>query len=337
MPINKNQQIRAQILDRNLSNVIKWYSIDDLLDKVNDHLVQEMGVEPISKRTLYTDLERMRDPDIYNADLEKRTEGRKVYYRYRVKGFSITNSPITPHQLTELQHILQALERVSNFPFGSWLDSLRENENLYPNEDYGGKAIIGIEHNPDLTGMNFFGDVFQAIVNKQVLSIDYQDFPGNEYTYIFHPYYLKQYNQRWFLIGRNDAEPDTIWNLAIDRIQALTLVPHAFVPTRIDFDDYFYDIIGVTHQTDSKLEKILLRFSAESLPYVLTKPLHPSQKRRKNGSEILIQITVKPNYEFYSVIRSFGKNVEILEPPSVRQAFADEIKEALQVYRSSPV
>lgn len=337
MPVNKNQQTRAQILDRYLSNVMKWYSVDDLLDKVNDHLVQEMGVEPISKRTLYTDLERLQDPDLYNADLEKRIDGRKVYYRYREKGFSITNSPITPHQLSELQHILQALERVSNFPFGAWLDSLRENKNFPINEDYGNKAIIGIEHNPDLIGMNFFGEVFQAIVNTQVLSIDYRDFHGNEYTYIFHPFYLKQYNQRWFLIGRNEAEPDTIWNLAIDRIQTLKPVHHPFVSTDIDFDDYFYDIIGVTHQADSKLEKILLRFSAESLPYVLTKPLHPSQKKRINGSEFLIQITVKPNYEFYSVIRSFGKNVEIVEPPLVRQAFAEEMIEVVKIYGSSTV
>lgn len=333
MPLNKNQQIRAQILDRCLSNVIKWYSIDDLLHHVNNYLVQEVGGEPISRRTLYTDLERLQDPDLYNADLEKKIIDRKVYYRYREKGFSIKNSPMTPQQLTELQHILLSLERVSNFPFGAWLDALRENEHLPFIDPSNEKALIGIEHNPDLTGMDeFFVGAFQAVVNKQVLSIDYRDFAGVDYVYTFHPYYLKQYNQRWFLIGRQEAEPDTIWNLAIDRIQNLTPVQHSFVPSRIDFDDYFYDIIGVTHQANSQLEKILLRFSDETLPYVITKPLHPSQKTRKNGAETLIQITIKPNYEFYSVIRSFGKNVEILEPDSVRQTFVQEMKEALDLY-----
>ncbi|MBY5959770.1 WYL domain-containing protein [Membranicola marinus] len=333
MPLNKNQQIRAQILDRCLSNVIKWYSIDDLLNHVNDHLVQEMAIEPISRRTLYTDLERLQDPDLYNADLEKKTINRKVYYRYRQKGFSITNSPITPQQLTELQHILLSLERVSNFPFGDWLDALRKNEHLPFPKLSSKQALISIEHNPDLIGMAaFFVKAFQAVVNQQVLSIDYRDFTGTDYSYTFHPYYLKQYNQRWFLIGRQEAAPDTIWNLAIDRIQNLTPVQHPFIPTSIDFDDYFYDIIGVTHQADSQLEKILLRFSEETLPYVLTKPLHPSQKTRKQGSETLIQITVKPNYELYSLLRSFGKNVEILEPTSVREAFVAELKEALDIY-----
>ena len=335
MPINKNQQIRAQILDECLSNMVKWHSADDLLDKVNHYLVSEAGLEPISRRTLYSDLERLQHPDLYHAELEKKTVDRKVYYRYKDRHFSIHKSPITPQQMTELQHILHGLERLSNFPFGHWLDSLRENNSWVSGNTYQGKTLIGIDHNPDLKGLQFFTDVFQAITHQQVLSIGYQDFAGKEYQYRFHPYYLKQYNQRWFLIGLNEEEPATIWNLALDRIQSMDLASGRFIPSDIDFEDYFYDIIGVTINHEVGLEKILLRFTPVSLPYVLTKPLHPSQKIKKSGPETLVQIEVKPNYELYSVLRSFGKNVEILEPESVRKSFIDELEEALKVYHSS--
>ncbi len=334
MPVNKNQQIRANILNECLSNFMKWYSVDNLLDKVNDYLVREAGLEPVSKRTIYTDLERLRHPDLFNAPLEKKTVNRKVYYRYGDKSFSIHNSPLSPQQLTELGHILQGLERLSNFPFGAWLDSLRENAKQISGQQYQGRTLIGIDHNPDLKGIQFFTEIFQAITHQQVLSIQYRDFTGKNFRYIFHPYYLKQYNQRWFLIGLNESAPAAFWNLALDRIQSIESIPRDFIPTDVDFEDYFYDIIGVTHELDAQIETILLRFSPESLPYVLTKPLHPSQKIRKSGTKTLIQIQVKPNYELFSVLRSFGKNVEVLEPASVRQTFVRELKEALEVYES---
>lgn len=332
MPLNKNQQIRAQILDECLSNMVKWHSVDNLLDKVNDYLVQEAGLEPISRRTLYTDLERLQHPDLYNAELEKKVVNRKMFYRYKDPHFSIRHSPITPQQHTELQHILQGLERLSSFPFGEWLDSLRTNHNWISGETYFGPPVIGMDHNPDLQGIQFFTQAFQAITHQQVLSIAYRDFAGKKYNYIFHPYYLKQYNQRWFLIGCNDAEPDAIWNLALDRIQSMEISPDNYLPADIDFEDYFYDVIGVTHHEDATVQTILLRFSEDSLPYVLTKPLHPTQKKRKVNGEVLIQIKVKPNYELFSVLRSFGKNVEVLEPATVREAFIQELKDSLEVY-----
>lgn len=332
MPLNKNQMIRAQILDECLSNMVKWHSVDDLLEKVNDYLVREVGQEPISRRTLYSDLERLQHPDLYNAELEKKVINRKMYYRYKDRHFSIHNSPISPQQLTELQHILQGLERLSNFPFGEWLDSLRQNHNWVSGTTYSGSPVIGMDHNPDLQGIQFFTQAFQAITHQQVLSIAYRDFAGKKFKYIFHPYYLKQYNQRWFLIGRNDAAPDVIWNLALDRIQSMDPTENTYIPTRIDFEDYFYDVIGVTHHRDAQVETILLHFSPDSLPYVLTKPLHPTQKNRKVDGQVLIQIKVKPNYELFSVLRSFGKNVEVLEPASVREAFVAELRASMAVY-----
>ncbi|GAA5220584.1 helix-turn-helix transcriptional regulator [Membranihabitans marinus] len=334
MPINRNQQIRLRIIDECLSHFTKWYSVDDLLKKVNHHLTQEMGVDPVSIRTIYTDLQRLADADMFNADIEKRTDSRKVYYRYRDKSFSIRNAPITPHQINELQQILQSLEQVSNFPFGQWLDSIRESSDLHVSLDYGAKSLISLEHNPDLKGMDLFSDIFRAVINKQVLSIDFKDFYKQKRTYVFHPHYLKQYNSRWFLIGRNEEEPDTVWNLALDRIESFSNLDREFIPSDIDFDDYFYDVIGVTHFNGFEKQKILLRFSEESLPYVLTKPLHPSQKQRNTDDGILIEIQVKINYELFSVLRSFGKNVEVVEPPAVRQAFAEELKAALNLYES---
>lgn len=332
MPLNKNQLIRAQILDECLSNMVRWHSVEDLLEKVNDYLVREAGLEPISRRTLYTDLERLQHPDLYNAELEKKVMNRRTFYRYKDPHFSIHKSPISPQQLTELQQILQGLEQLSNFPFGEWLDSLRQNTNWVTGNNYTGSPIIGMDHNPDLQGIQYFTQAFQAITHQQVLSIDYRDFSGKKYTYIFHPYYLKQYNQRWFLIGRNDAEPDVVWNLALDRIQSIDSTDKTYIPTRIDFEDYFYDIIGVTHHRNAPVETILLRFSPDSLPYVLTKPLHPTQKQRKMDGQVLIQIKVKPNYELFAVLRSFGKNVEVLEPASVREAFVEELRASLELY-----
>jgi len=49
----------------------------------------------------------------------------------------------------------------------------------------------------------------------------------------------------------------------------------------IDWNDYFYESIGVTRPDGIQVHEIVLKFSPDVAPYVITKPLHPSQKHKK--------------------------------------------------------
>ena len=57
------------------------------------------------------------------------------------------------------------------------------------------------------------------------------------------------------------------------------------------------------------------KFSPKQAPYILTKPLYGSQKKKvKNTDGLTITIELVPNYELKSLLLSFGENVKIISP-----------------------
>src|ERR1700761_6569946 len=76
------------------------------------------------------------------------------------------------------------------------------------------KPIIGFDSNEYLKGIHWLGELFHAILYKKVLCISYHSFKvAGTQKFILHPYFLKQYNNRWFIFGHN-ARLGKLTNLA---------------------------------------------------------------------------------------------------------------------------
>ena len=161
-------------------------------------------------------------------------------------------------------------------------------------------------------------------------------FRFGEYTYtrIIHPYYIKQYNGRWFLLGLEINEPyRNITNMALDRIQKIDVSLEPYIPnTEYDFKEYFADIIGVSLKKHQEPIKIALRVAEKRIQYVLTKPIHGSQRNHRKD-EGIIELELIPNREFYQRLLSFGGDIEIISPDSVRKEMAKKAEELYNLYR----
>src|SRR5690606_41034294 len=94
--------------------------------------------------------------------------------------------------------------------------------------------------------------------------------------------YLKQYNNRWFVFGLNADNQVANWNLALDRIESLFEAALKYKPSETDWEEYFFDLVGVTRPEGVELQEIVLKFSSEVAPSVVTKPIHPSQKHKND-------------------------------------------------------
>ena len=151
---------------------------------------------------------------------------------------------------------------------------------------------------------------------------------------VIHPYYVKQYNGRWFLYGLNE-ELGRISNLALDRIQSFHKSDVPFKKNeQYDFDTYYDDVVGVTIPNDDvKKETIGLRFSANRFPYVISKPIHNSQTIT-DESKYEIEIQVRPTRELDQQLFSFIPDVEVLYPEWYRQHIREKIEENLKKYLS---
>ena len=201
------------------------------------------------------------------------------------------------------------------------------------------------------------GELIESALNHQPLNLLYRTFAGNERTAILHPYHIKQFNNRWFLIGlqegshghlrnseshqaclngrvvKKEGKANYITNKALDRIVKFSRANVPFIPnTDIDFNEYFKDIVGVTLPEDHPVaEEVLLKFDEARFPYVVNKPIHPSQEV-KDEEQCIIKLTVRPNKELEARIFSYGNQVEVLKPEWLRRQFAEKIESLLKKY-----
>ena len=335
MPINKNAYIRYQVLDRCFSNTGRKYYWQDLLDEINKVLL-ENNSESIGRTQLFKDISFMESDAGFSINLNRNKEGKKVFYRYEDKNFSIRNSPLNKSESEKIKSALMVLSRFKGLPQFEWVNEIIPvlNDKLgFANET---KKVIYFDTNIDYEGIKNIEPLFNAITNKRVLEIEYQDFKNPlSYKIVFHPYVLKQYNNRWFVFGFNEYKNINCWNMALDRIQNITETDKTYQELTIDWDDdYFYDIIGVTRMQNLDLQEIVLQFSSELAPYIQTKPIHPSQSKSKflESGDMVVSIKVIPNYELERLILSFGEKVKVISPQSIRERIQNRINNMLSQY-----
>ena len=334
MSTNKNASIRYQALDKCFRDYRHRYYIEDLIEKCSEALESFNFVGDVSRRTIYDDIRFMESEAGWAIPLERLRVGRRVYYRYEDRDFSINQQPLTDTEAQQLKTAILTLSRFRGLPCNAWIEDVISNLECRFNLVEGYQRIVEFEQNPDLEGLQHLSPIIEAASNHQALSIEYRNYKdgGRDFSLTIHPYYIKQYNNRWFLFGLEDGK-DRIMNLALDRI--LSVEPAegtAFIPNNdIDFEHYFDNVVGVTIPNESVVQEIHLRFSPGRFMYVLSKPLHKSQ-RLIDEKDHVISIRVSPNRELDQLIFSFIPDVEVLSPASYRTYITEKIEENMKKY-----
>lgn len=221
------------------------------------------------------------------------------------------------------------LQRFKGMPNFDWMSELVVKLEDKLNLHGASKSVVGYDENNTYTGLDWFQDLFDAIINKAVMHIQYKTFSDVTYDWIIHPYYIKEYNNRWFLFGLNEDNA-TIYNLPLDRIEDIEQVNKEYIPSEIDFETYFDNVIGASVANREKID-IQLKFSEHRFPYVLTKAIHKSQ-RVVNIDNRIVEISVIPNNELEALILSFGKDIEVISPVEYRERIQGIIRESFEKY-----
>ena len=319
MATNKNAQLRYKALDQCFSNFYKKFYINDLIEfcskVLSEHYAKSMSV---SRRQIFDDIDFMKSEAGFEAPIESYKEGRKAYYRYSEKDFSILKKPLNPTELITLNEALETLNRMNSLPGFDWVNSIQTKLKSGLDLDKTNQQIISFEENEFLKGIEFLNSLYQYIIQKQCLEIYYKSFKSeSETTFTISPYYLKQYNNRWFLFGWNH-QFENIQNLALDRILKIEYSNEKYIVNETDFNEYFEDIIGVTNDKSAEVQNIKIQLSDNIIPYIISKPIHGSQKISGN----ILTLELKINYELETLILSYGENMKVIEP----QILVDKIK-----------
>ena len=333
MPRTKNALVRQRVIDRCLGSP-KNYSIKGLMEACNREL-ESIGENTVTAmNTIRDDIEQIMTnyPD---ANVIAQRVGRNIYYSYEDKSYSIFNIPFNDDEVAQLTQTLSILARFEGMPQFEWMDDFVNRFKSSLKLTTSNEPIVGFDENIDLKGRNFFATLFSAISNKQVLEISYKNFKHDiVQEYIVHPYYLKQFNGRWFLIGHSD-NIGKLSVFAFDRIVSTKSNNRDYIPnTTYNFNEYFDDMIGVTKPNEASLEVVHLWISAQRWPYVETKPLHGSQRVvSKDEYGVTIQIEVYLNRELEQLVLSFGKDIKVLLPRILQEKIHSNIIENLSNYK----
>lgn len=333
MATNRHAQIRYNILDRCFSNTNRLYDYGDLLNEVNSTLY-ELGTEGIKLRQLQYDIEHMESEEGWAIELEEGIrKGRKKAFRYADKNFSISNHPLNVNDKDQLETTLSILSRYKHREEFRWLEELIPRmQQAFDLADQGERGIISYQENIDLKGREHLGALFNQILKGKQIKLVYKPFAKDASEIVLSPFHLKQYNNRWFLFAKH-ADYENISNYPLDRIESIEELSEKAEECDVDWIDYFDDIVGVTHPEGGQLQKVKLRFSVKRISYVITKPIHSTQKLLKeDAGGRTISIEVIPNLELIQLILSFGSDVEVLEPFSLRNEIADKINKLKSIY-----
>jgi predicted DNA-binding transcriptional regulator YafY len=315
-----DKSFRYKQLDQLLRNE-DGYTLNDILVRLGDD---------ISKRTLQREIEKLKQPPYNMQFVNDMYRGREKLIRYK----DISKSLYDTHnkKLNKFNELLSALDQLSGIPQYDWMKYLLIE--LSNNTTLDAQSVISFDNNFYLVGIEYLTRLAKAIVHKQPQKIIYKTFKGHKIEVNVHPYHLRQYNNRWFLFCRVDGK-ENISNYALDRIVSVNNVAIKFVDSGIDFDEWFDDVIGVTIP-NTDVEDILIKVKKDRYGYIKTKPLHSSQIEQKKimtDNYVFITIKVKINKELIANIISYGADVEVISPLSLRESIKNIAEQMFKQYR----
>ena len=336
MPINRNALIRYRAIDNCLRNRYRQWTLEDLIEVCSETLYEYEGIEKgVSKRTVQMDLQMMRSDKLgYNAPIVVID---KKYYTYEDPDYSITNIPLTDQDLNKLTEAIDFLRQFKGFSHFRELEGMVQKlEDHVHSQKHKQSPVIDFEKNEGLKGLEFLDQLYQTIIQKRSIVISYQSFKARESSeFIFHPYLLKEFRNRWFVIGKRQGQKELL-NLALDRISGLDRCDEALIETpSFDPAQYFNEVIGVSVSSGLRAEEVILFVNSKHAPYVMTKPLHHSQKViEQNYYGITLSLKVQHNYELEKEILAFGDGIKVVAPERLKRNVKSRLQGGLDLYNT---
>lgn len=265
---------------------------------IKDYLF-EHGFE-ISTRTIQRDIEQIR----FEFGIEIK------YDRNRNGYFIDTETSINPDSFLRFLEIVNTAELLT--------ESLKESKDTL--------NYISFESHGDLKGIENLKPLLFAIKNHRKVAFTHENFDtGKQRKYSVRPYLLKEYQNRWYLVGIIGGTNE-FRTFGIDRILNLEVKEETFKPeTKIDPIELFENTVGLSYSYN-ELEEVVLSFTPLQAKYVKSLPLHKSQEIiEENEKEVQVKLRIIPNFEFKQKVMMLGETVKVLEP----KWLVDDIKKSL--------
>ena len=175
--------------------------------------------------------------------------------------------------------------------------------------------------------------IVNTMRDGKAVELTYQSFSKSQpSTFTVHPYCLKLFKQRWYMLGRSeDFKSPFVYALDERTKDIHPLKKSLKVPARFNAEEYFSNYFGIITD-DQKPLTIKIKVEASQVRYFESLPLHESQRLTESCPEYSIfEYRLVPTYDFKQELLSQGPYVEVLSP----EDFRDEMKaDIAQMYKN---
>lgn len=338
MPTNLDALLRYHSIDKCLQNHFRKWTWEDLSKacfECIDEVRYRSEKDGVSKRTIENDIRIMRSSLLgYNAPIVCKSG----LYSYSDKNYSIRNATLSQ---TDIENISLAAKILGHYKGFSFFDGLtgviqKLETKLQVHSTENLQKVVQFEKFPETKGQEHIRTLLGTITNRQVIELTYKKFDSTEERkHQLHPYLLKEYRNRWYVLGLN-VKHSRITTYALDRIIKIELLDGIEYIPNVSFDPeiYFKNTIGLTYSGEDAID-VTLKVVKEFAPYLLTQPLHESQKVISDtGEGLIISVKIVDNEEFQTLLLGYSDRVAVISPESVKLSLIQKLIAAQQKYLS---
>lgn len=334
MPQNKNQLARVRVLNECFAQQGTYWSISRLIEEI--FAKTDLDVK---ERTIKMDIQAMRESSQlrYLAPIAYCRDNRGYYYSD--PNYSIDKIPLNQKDIKSLELAASTLKQYQYIPimkeFTTTIDKIIRVVNRAKQKDHASILdFIEFEKTPVAQGIEHIDGIIDAILSQSPLELVYQKFGhAPSPSTVFHPYFLKEYRNRWYAIGFN-GKNNKVQTYGLDRVRALNKSNAPFVAnTTIDSKEYLGRCVGINLE-NGITTRVILRFTAKEGHYLKTQSLHKSQQVIDDNpdSGLTLSYDIIINYEFIGILLSYGSDVVVLEPRSLAEKIVQISKRVINLY-----
>ncbi len=296
----KLQQIQRLLLIIHKIQTEGYVPTDTLLEYVNDQMQKRSYEQSTSIRTLQRDINAIEE--LFGIDIK----------HIRPKGYFIKEN--LGGSAERYEELLLNFDLLSALNLDSELSS-----------------IIHLEHRKPMGG-ELIPIIIKAIKESNPIEFDYTNvrYDNSISHKVIEPYFLKESQRRWYLVGRDKGQ---VKLFALDRISNIEVATdtHFEADSTTDAHSMFNDCFGIWNNPDMPIEEVVLSYSSLDGSFIKRDPLHHSQRIIiDSDDEFRIQVTLRITNDFVMELLSRSNSLKVIVPESLRQRVVEIYGNALK-------
>jgi predicted DNA-binding transcriptional regulator YafY len=339
MPVSKKALFRYKILNSFLQSR-KGYSIKELTDLVNEEMgkLEEPGkaTKTVSDRMIRIDIENMQS--IFPVVIGKR-DGNKYYYED--SSDSIDNINISEQDKTAISLAVGVFSRFKGTPiyekFSDAVTRIMANSVIRKINTSDTRNIVQVAEVSENSGIEWLETIYNAIVEKKALKLEYKNFGKKTSIRVISPYMLKEYRNKWYMIAYVHGldKPDKTLLHKLSRIIDIQPADDKYEedPT-FNGNKYFKYTLGVFHKHAEEPIDVKLKLREKSIITLFSEDkVHPTQELIPiSEDEATLEMRVYNSPELETFILGYGEAIEVIEPEILKEKIINRLSKMSNIY-----